>query len=156
MTFVPVSLCPIAFLNAHSFGLNSLISTHSWRNFSIKHLLHVLSTYIAPFYWHRHKNRFWLAKYLVESFCVFLAVCALTPFHPEGPQWQSALQGQQTHQMAEIHWLSFTETDSNTAIRFCITCHKKHPLDTALGKTTLNCTLKSLLISFLTYRINQP
>lgn len=104
----------------------------------------------------RHKSRFWLAKYLVESFCVFLAACALTPFHPEGPQRQSALQGQQTHQMAEIQWIWFTGTESNTAISVCITCHKKSPLDTALEKTALNCTLKSLLISFLTYRINHP
>lgn len=84
----------------------------------------------------RHKSRFWLAKYLVESFCVFLAACALTPFHPEGPQRQSALQGQQTHQMAEIQWIWFTETESNTAISFCITCHK-NPLWTQLLKRQL-------------------
>lgn len=144
------------FFNTHSFAWNSLISTHTWRNISIKHLLHFPSIHIVPFYLQRHKRRFWLAKYLVESFCVFLAVCALTPFHPEGPQWQSTLQGQQTHQMAEIQWLWFTETDSNKAIRFCITCHKKYPSDPALGKITLSCTLKSLLISFLTYRTNYP
>lgn len=97
MTFVPVSLCPTLFFNAHSFAWNSLMSIHTWTNFRRKHLLHVPSIHIVPCYWHRHKSRFWLAKYLVESFGVFLAVCALTPLHPEGPQWQSALQGQQTN-----------------------------------------------------------
>lgn len=149
MTFVPINLCSTGSFHAHSLAWNSLISTHPWRNFSIKHLLHVPSTHIVPFYWHRHKSRFWLAKYLVESFCVLLAVCALTPFHPQGPQWQSALQGQQT-----IKWLKYSDSDlqkqTATEPSACITCHKKFPLDTAPGKTTLNCPLKPLLISLLT------
>lgn len=52
----------------------------------MKHLLHVPSTHIVPLYLNTvTKSRFLLAKYPVESFCVFLVVCAFTPFHPEAP-----------------------------------------------------------------------